>query len=209
MSNFVLGQDSWIWNRSTIDVHYFSLRLFQSFFGLERVHSDLLIHHADLACLRPCKLHTKGLSERRTSPCSALALLLQKNESKYRNCVHHFFIQRIYWILWEIWHKSKPSECSLCVNNVVWFLTEWRSRRITLQFNNEWMQLLFGWDIIACTNLPMFCFRLFYSCCYVEDLGIWHRLRVLSSLCLQHVSPCSRVELAKHFGEWLWWQSWR
>ena len=70
------------------------LSLFQNVFGLDRVHSDLLIHHAVVACLRPCKLHTKRLSERRTSRGSAFALLLQ-TKGKYRNCSHHFFTTKI------------------------------------------------------------------------------------------------------------------
>ena len=54
------------------------LRLFQSFFGLDRVLSYLLMHHAVLACHRPCKMYTKGLSERRTSPCSTLYFIQRK-----------------------------------------------------------------------------------------------------------------------------------
>ena len=174
VSMFGLRQDSWIWNRSTIDVSLL-LRLFQSFFGLDRVLSDLLIHRADLAFLRLCELHTKRLSERRTSPFSLRASSAKKKRSNTTIASINFFTQRKYWIWWEIWHKSKPSKISLSVNNFIWFLAEWQSRWITMQFNNEWMQLLFGWDIIACTNLPMLCFRQFSSCCWGSLRGRpWH-----------------------------------
>ena len=86
-----------------------------------------------------------------------------------------YFIQRKYWILWEIWHKSQPSKCSLSVKNLIWFLAEWHPRWTTLQFNNQWMYLSFGWHIIACTNHPMFCFQLFSSCCWGSLRGRpWH-----------------------------------
>ena len=85
------------------------LHLFQSFFGLDRVLSNLLIDHADLACLRLCELHTKRLSERRTSPFSLRASSAKKRSNTTIASIN-FFIQRNYWILWEIWHKSKTFE---------------------------------------------------------------------------------------------------
>ena len=80
------------------------LRLFQNFFGLDRVLSYLLMHHAVLACLRSCKLHTKGLSERRTQKgCQNVApLLVQpsgyfcKKEANTTFASIKYFIQRKY-----------------------------------------------------------------------------------------------------------------
>ena len=67
-------------------------------------------------------------------------------------------LRKFHWV-WIIWFGSS-------LNGI---------RGVTLQFNNQWMNLLFGWDIIAFTNLPMLCFRQFSSCCWGSLRGRpWH-----------------------------------
>ena len=106
-----------------------------------------------------------------------------------------YFIQQGHWILWKMWHNPKPSTVAC-----VWIIC----------FDSS-LCGVYGELLLQCSKQCIFV-RMKHYCIHVSsnvsfptgflvlgDLEILNQLRVLSSRGPQQVSPCPRVELAKHF----------